>query len=239
MVRNAKDKKDLMKVSPSFIPSLRCNNRCSFCMYKASPENNTQLNLEDARIFVKTVDWNKVIGWGLYGGEPSIEMDLYDKFYQLLPEDVPKFIITNGSWSKSEYDTDKFLRWCANKFRIVISSCTDEHRNHQNIDILKELSGRKDVYVKFDDEELHPMGGNFHGKVNCSEKCLWHQQPIRFGLFPTGDVILQNCDGAYPIIGRIEDGFDSVFANAVDLRCMGKNLCKNTKNINDILLMIQ
>lgn len=236
MVRNAEDKLDLTKVSPSFIPSLRCNEECTFCMYKAGPKNNIQLDFNLAKYFVKTVDWEKICGWGFYGGEPFIEMDLYQQFYKLIPENIPKFIITNGLWSKSKNDTDKFLYWCANnKFRVVISSCTKEHRNHQDLKIIKKLSHLEGIHVKFKEEELHPMGRNFYGTVCCTEKCIWHKQPIRIGLFPTGHVLLQNCNGVYPIISHIKEGFITAFNNAVRVRQNGISECAKLESINDIL----
>ena len=96
MVKNAGDLKDLTKVSFSFIPSLRCNNQCSFCMYGASPDNYTTLDYIQVKEWMKSFEWDSVIGWGFYGGEPSIETDLYQKFHELLPPDLPKFVITNG-----------------------------------------------------------------------------------------------------------------------------------------------
>lgn len=234
MVRSAKDIKDLTKVTPSFIPSLRCNNNCSFCMYTAGPTRNEQLNFDDAKDFVESVNWDYVVGWGLYGGEVSIEMNLYQKFYELLPNDLPKFIITNGTWSQSAQDTIKFLQWCANKFRVYISSCTKEHKANQNSAVIETLSKMDGIYVKFDEEELHPMGRYYNNTYKCTQKCLWHQQPVRIGIFPTGDVLLQNCDGAYPIVGNIRDGFDFVFDKAVQVRRKGNSLCNKLKSINDL-----
>lgn len=205
-------------------------------MYQAGPEMDIQLNLDDAKQFVDTVDWDKICGWGFYGGEPSIEMDLYQQFYDLLPEEVSKFIITNGSWSKSKCYTRRFLRWCRDKFDIHISSGTDEHRAQQDPDVISTLSQYEGIHVRYEEEELHPMGRNFKGTVKCTEKCLWHKQPIRLGLFPTGDVLLQNCDGAYPVMSHIDQGFTVAFDRAVQIRKDGRYECKwLLPNLNDVL----
>ena len=235
MVRNAEDKKDLTKVSLCFVPSLKCNNRCSFCMYEAGPNRDVILDLDKTKRFVETVLWDKVCGFGLYGGEPSIETDLYQQFCDLIPNSIQKFVITNGAWSKSEEETKQFLSWCVNKFHIIISSCTEEHRVNQNFKVIQELSEKDGVTVKFLDEEIHPMGRAYFGDVKCYEKCLWHVQPIRFALFPTGDVILQNCHGAYPVISNIEEGFMVAFKMAVKVRKKGLSVCRKLESINDVL----
>lgn len=233
MVRNADDVKDLTKVSMSFIPSLHCNNSCSFCMYNASPENNTTLDYDLVKGFMKTVCWDKVCGWGLYGGEPSIEMELYQKFYELLPQGMRSFIITNGRWSLNLNDTNEFLEWCAGKFHVIVSG-TPEHRKYQNVDLLFRFKETSDGFTyKYGDEEMHPMGRLAKPDWVCTNKCVWHQQVIRLGIFPTGDIILQNCDGVYPVVGHIEHtSFIDAFNEAVNIRSIGCDM-KRT-NVNDL-----
>lgn len=235
MVRNAEDVKDLTKVSFSFIPSLKCNNQCSFCMYGAGPSNGLKLDYDLTVAFMKTVDWEKVVGWGLYGGEPSIDMDLYQTFYNLLPEELPKFVITNAAWSRDREKTIAFLQWCAGKFHIIVSG-TPEHRAKQNVRFIEELS--KEVVgaitYKPEEEEMHPMGRLARKDWSCNNKCQWHEQVMRLGIFPTGHVILQNCDGVYPVVGHIKTAnFDEVFARGVWIRKEGCR--KDCLNINDLL----
>lgn len=234
MVRNAENIIDLTTASVSFIPSLKCNNKCTFCMYQAGPDVDVQLNLDDAARFVETVDWNKICGWGFYGGEPSINMELYQQFIDLIPKDVLKFIITNGSWSMDIDKLHTFLKWCSGQFKIYISR-TKEHQKCQCPPVIDKLSPLRGIVVKEEDEEMHPMGRNFKGGVNCTEKCMKHEQPVRLGLFPTGDVLLQNCDGAYPVVSHISEGFTVAFDNAVRVRKSGLCECKQLSNINDIL----
>lgn len=240
MVKNAEDVKDLTKVSFSFIPSLRCNNRCSFCMYNASPDNKMVLDYDMTAVWMKGVDWSKVLGWGLYGGEPSIETDLYQRFYELLPEDLPKFVITNGTWSVDDKLTKDFLGWCAGKFHIIISG-TLEHQRHQDVNFLAALAKEFDgaITLKDEDEEMHPMGRLARGDWGCTERCIWHEQPIRLGIFTTGHIILQNCDGVYPVVGHIENtSFMEAFEAGVKIRTLGCEKAK-TRNVNDIFTFLE
>ena len=234
MVRNAKDVKDLEHVSFSFIPSLKCNNQCSFCMYGASPDNKQTLSYDTTAKWMKSVVWDRVIGWGLYGGEPFIEMQLYERFYQLLPEELPKFVITNGTWSKSDTDAKNFLQWSVGKFHIVVSGTT-EHRRHQSVNFIKKLARQFDGAITYKDEyeEMHPMGRLSKPDWNCLKKCLWHETVTRLAIFVTGHIILQNCDGVYPVIGHIEQmGFAEAFEKGRELRTIG---CDRTcMNINDL-----
>lgn len=226
---------DLTKVSFSFIPSLKCNNKCSFCMYGASPDNTLALNYEMVEWWMKTVDWDKVVGWGFYGGEPSIEMGLYQRFFELVPEDVPKFVITNGTWSTDYEKTTKFLKWCAGKFHIIVSG-TLEHRAKQDVGFVHALvkTFKGAITYKDKDEEMHPMGRLAQENWACTKKCLWHEQPIRLGIFPTGHIILQNCDGVYPIVGHIgKDTFDDAFVKGQVVREQG--CLPNCPNINDLI----
>lgn len=239
MVRNAEDVRDLTKVSFSFIPSLKCNNRCSFCMYGASPENNLTLDYTNVVRWMASVEWGKVIGWGLYGGEPSIDMELYQKYYELLPRGLPKFVITNGTWSKDADSATKFLRWCAGKFHIIVSG-TPEHRENQNVVFIQELAKSFDGAITYKDEheEMHPMGRLAREGWACSRKCVWHEQVMRLGIFPTGHIILQNCDGVYPVVGHIEKTpFNEAFEEGVSIRTIGCGM-KRT-NINDLLSLVE
>ena len=235
MVKNADDIKDLTKVSFSFIPSLRCNNRCSFCMYRASPGSTITLDYKATAEWMKTVEWDKVVGWGLYGGEPFIDMELYQKFYELLPKGTHCFVITNGTWSRTDEDTKTFLKWCANKFHIIVSG-TQEHQRHQSVNFIRALAKEYNeaLTYKEGEEEMHPMGRLAKPDWTCTKRCIWHEQPIRLGIFPTGDIILQNCDGVYPVFGTIyRHNFNEAFAWGQHIRTYGCN--KGDENINDLL----
>lgn len=224
MVRTGQNM-DLKKVDFSFIPSLRCNLRCPFCMYDASPDNDLTLNHNKTKLWLETVDWERIGSWGFYGGEPSIDRPLYDRFMDLIPKTIPKFLITNGAWSSSAHATLEFWEWMNERaltepLRIVISG-TPEHRKFQRASLIQSISKWEGVVVKGDDD-IHPMGRAYKGDLwMCSKKCTWHDQPIRLGIFPTGHIILQNCDGAYPVIGTYDEPFDSLFNKAVKVRKLG------------------
>lgn len=224
---------DLERVDFSFVPSLRCNLKCSFCSYSAGPANELRLDVDQARRFIGTVDWNRISSWGFYGGEVSIETALYQKFIDLVPETVPKFTITNGAWSTDPGRADDFFRFVdANRLFVVVSG-TEEHKRHQDPELMAMLDGVAGIHLKGDDE-IHPMGRSARRPWSCSYKCLTHPQPIRLGMFPGGHIFLQNCDGVYPFVGGHRSKFRDVFARAVSIRRFG---CRpgQARNINDIL----
>jgi len=228
---------DLNKIDFSFIPSLRCNLRCSFCMYDASPDNDLELSFTNVKTWLNTVEWDKIGSWGFYGGEPSIDTPNYDRFMDLIPNNVPKFIITNGAWSSSIHATLDWWEFCnkragsGDKLNIVISG-TPEHKKYQRASLIERISKWEGVTVKGDDD-IHPMGRAIKDNWECTQKCIWHEQPIRLGILPTGDIILQNCDGVYPVIGTYKQSFSVLHLKAIQMR---KVSCfKIHKNVNDVL----
>lgn len=233
MVRVSEDGVDLGHVDFSVIPSLECDLECSFCMYCSGPSNLLRLDIDRFKTFLKTVDWGRVTSWGFYGGEPSVDPDRYGVFADLIPEEIRKFLITNGHWTVSTSGIRRFFRLCTGrKFRVVISG-TPEHKANQHRTTIENLSHEEGVIVKGDDD-MHPMGRLASTKWSCTEKCLWHQQPIRLAVFPTGDVIFQNCDGVYPVVGPVELGFDKLFDKALEIRtetCFANSYA----TINDVL----
>lgn len=237
MVKTAEDKKDLNHIDFSTIPSLRCNLRCSFCMYNASPDNDTTLDYKETIPFIEQIEWDKIGSWGFYGGEPSIDISLYDRFMDLIPKTIPKFVITNGSWSSSNHGHLEFWDWMnrrvasGEKLRIVISG-TPEHKKYQRASLIDGLAKWEGVTVKGDDD-IHPMGRAYKENWECTKKCIWHEQPIRLGIFPTGHIIMQNCDGVYPVVGTINYPFSKVFENAVKVRTEGCNY--EYYNVNDAM----
>jgi len=226
------EKIDLGHVDFSFIPSLQCDLECTFCMYGGGPVNKLELNLDHARQFLATIDWNRISSWGFYGGEISIALPLYQTFMDLIPPEIQKFTITNGSWTANPRLMDDFLSFSAkNHLRIIVSG-TEEHKRYQNKEVIQFLDGVSGIHFKGDDD-IHPMGRAAKSPWICTQKCLTHPQPTRLAMFPGGHIILQNCDGAYPVIGSYRDAFNDVFARSFAMR---QNGClTGTLNINDIL----
>jgi hypothetical protein len=234
MVRFIK-KIDLEHIDFSFIPSLRCNIKCSFCMYDCCPENNATLDIRQASHFLKTVDWQRIGSWGFYGGEVSIEIPLYQSFIDLIPAGVPMFTITNGSWTADPEAMNRFLQFSATNGLSIIVSGTEEHKKFQNKERIKWFDGVPGIHFK-DDDDIHPMGRAQMIAWTCNHKCLTHPQPIRLAMFPGGHIILQNCDGVYPVIGNWFDDFNEIFGRAVKIREQG---CRpGSLNVNDVLAKV-
>jgi hypothetical protein len=223
---------DLEKVDFSFVPSLRCNLKCSFCSYNAGPDNDKELAIALALFFLETVDWDRIGSWGFYGGEPSINMEMYQAFINLIPSHIPRFVITNGKWTANNTMMDRFLGFCVKNGLFIVISGTDEHKRYQNAEIIKLFEGLPGVKIK-DDDVIHPMGRATKETWACSRKCLTHPQPIRLAMFPGGHIALQNCDGVYPIVGSFADTFNDIFTRAVEIRKRGCD--KSGMNINDVL----
>lgn len=232
MVRIVKDKIDIAHVDLSVIPSLKCDLDCPFCMYGCSPKNRLKLSFKPLKQFLGTVDWQRITNFGFYGGEPSIEMPLYQRFIDLIPPRIPRFIITNGTWSVDLAKASKFLSFCSrNRMRIYVSG-TAYHMKHQDRAVLEELARIGQVFLK-DPDEIHPMGKSEKADWKCTRKCRWHQQPIRLAVFPTGHIVFQNCDGVYPVVGSCASTFKEVFKLAVKIR---RETCNYAyRNINEIM----
>ena len=85
----------------SFMPSLQCDLTCAHCMYGSSPTNTATLDFEATKAFAETIDWDLINSCGFYGGEPGINIPMYERFMALVPGGVPKFTITDGTWSRT------------------------------------------------------------------------------------------------------------------------------------------
>lgn len=202
----------------SIMPSFRCNLQCWFCMYDAGPDNDTELDYHKTAKFLYKVDWSLVNACGFHGGEPSIDAPLYDKFISLVPDQIPKFVITNGTWSKTNEKTFAFLNWCArHRFHVIVSS-TPEHVKHQDRPFLEEFVRRT---IKEDGggidlkkpDEIHDQG-RAHGKPSvirdCKLACRDQSRNIRLGLKPDGNIVFQNCHGEYHVVQTYEDEFAGI-----------------------------
>lgn len=103
MVKVSGDKFDLTRVDLSIMPSLECNLSCTFCMYSAGPNNFLTLDVEQTHRFLETVDWDIVPVCGFYGGEPSVDMELYDIFVNMIPDCDGVYPVV-GSIFKNTFD---------------------------------------------------------------------------------------------------------------------------------------
>jgi organic radical activating enzyme len=220
----------------SIMPNFKCNLNCWFCMYDASPEFHSNLYLQYTADFLKQFNWEMINSFGFYGGEPSIQTELYDKYINLVPESIPKFIITNGTWSVSDKYTELFINWCAlHRMRIIISS-TPEHIKYQDrnflINLQKEFPGA--IELKQPDE-IHAQGRAI-GKPgviqDCKLTCQRTDRNLRLGLKPDGNIIFQNCHGEYHIIQRYTDPFEGIIERTQKIvdDCYNKTISNKLKD---------
>lgn len=209
----------------SFIPSFKCNLECWFCMYDCGPDNPIKLDYNKAAAFASQIDWSMINGVGFYGGEPSIEMELYDKFIALVPDNINKFVITNGTWSTNINKTFKFLDWCVlHKFYVIVSG-TPEHTKYQDRSLLEDIQADhpKELLLKKPDE-IHAQGraAGIEGVNNdCEFTCQRKDRNMRLGLRPDGRIIFQNCHGEYITVQTYENPFIGMYERAKQLyqRC--------------------
>jgi hypothetical protein len=154
---------------------------------------------------------NRVASFGIYGGEPSLNLNEYARIMDMVAHlDKPHFVITNGSWSKDYECMMRFLEFCAQYHIFIVISGTPEHRQHQDRTILEWLAKQEpDAFrLKPEEENFHPMG-RLAGKIPfvCTDKCTWWDRALRIAVQPDGSIIFQNCDGVYPVVGNIWEPF--------------------------------
>ncbi len=208
----------------SFMPSLKCTLACAHCMYEASPDNKGVLDLEKTKKFISTIDFDKINAMGFYGGELAADYDKYQKAIDLVPKNVVKFTITNGTWSTDQKKRKKFIDFVKkNKLQVFIST-TKFHRPFQNNEVLKEVAEKYSFILKGEDHII-PMGRASKDECICSKKCLNYDCPMRLTLRPDGDIMFCNCDGVYPIVGTYNDDFNIVVKNGLNI----KEFCEKLK----------
>lgn len=204
-------------VDLSFMPSLKCNLSCPYCMYEASPENKAVLDLKRTKKFIATINFNKINATGFYGGEISSDYATYQRVIDLIPKNVVKFTITNGTWSKNSKACKKFIDFVKRNRLQVFISTTKFHRPFQKVELLKELALKHGFILKGEDQII-PMGRAWKADWTCSKKCLTYTCPMRLTLNPYGDIMFCNCDGVYPIVGTCDDDFDTAVANGLRIK---------------------
>lgn len=182
-------------------------------MYDCSDKKTEMININNLRRFISTIHWNKINSIGLYGGEISQYISTCDEILNMIPKSIPKFCITNGSWTGADnYLGIRFLYFCkTHDIKIVISS-TSEHKKFQDQDVIKKLIEYDNVILKEDDtlNKMNPMGRLKKDDWSCGFKCKNINKPKRFAICPNGDTIFQNCDGVYPIVSNYMKDFDSL-----------------------------
>lgn len=198
----------------SFIASLECDLACAHCMYDSSPRNKSRLNYERVRGWISTVDWDDIHACGFYGGEPALLLEWYERFIFLVPERIPKFIITNGTWSKDTKRTEEFLSFVDKHAMKVVVSGTKWHTGFQDVDVLLRLKEQEKIIYKGEETQIIPMGRASLWMGNkCTTLCQRWNKPWRIAIHPTKDIIFQSCDGSYPKLQTLDEPFGAVEGN--------------------------
>jgi hypothetical protein len=194
-------------------------------MYEASPESDVSLDVEKTKEFISTIDFNKINAMGFYGGELSCDYENYQKFIDLIPKEVIKFTITNGTWSTKDMNCKEFIDFVGKNNLQAFISATKFHKPFQNLESLTKISLEHNFTLN---EECYiiPMGRSKKSEWDCSKKCLSYNVPMKLTLNPYGDVIFCNCDGVYPVVGTYNNDFDTVVKNGLNI----KNFCYKLKN---------
>lgn len=199
------------QIDLSIIPTFECNLKCSFCMYEGSPTNTQKLDKENFIRFIHTIDWTKIGSLGFYGGEPSINTQLYLWYILRIPATIPKFVISNGTWSQSIVKSFNFITWAEeNGLKIYVSS-NNEQKICQNKTILDLMQNEGLIIIKKSDETFYPMGRNFNPHFKCSHpKCKTDLKIHRIAIFPDSTIRYQSCNGIYPILGTTNNSMDEI-----------------------------
>ncbi len=205
----------------AIMPSFECNLHCWFCMYDCGPSNHQTLDFVKTKAFLAKFDWRRIHGVALYGGEPSINTGLYDRFLALLPppvSGVERYVITNGSWSMNERSTMRFLEWCLDRrFREIIVSSTPEHVAHQDRSVLTFWAERVSGLWLKPPDQIHAQGraaGVPGVPTFCKRSCEHDTRNMRLGLKPDGKIVYQNCHGEYHVIQTYDDPFEGMIEQA-------------------------
>lgn len=220
-LRNSKVAIDL-----SIIPSLECNIECPFCMYDAGKDKKDILDIGKTRKFLETVHWDRVNSCGFYGGEPTINLPLYQKFIDLVPKGMKKWIITNGTWSTDFDKMEEALRFFGDNDMYVIVRGAEYHRKFQSREMLQWLKRYHPDSIRLKGADvIHPMGRAKDNGAECTRKCGSYAVPTRVGVFPNGYILFQNCDGRYPVIQTYEESFVGIMSRVQDTirACPGIN----------------
>lgn len=212
MIPNNPSTRDLVDIS--FLYSLECDLHCSFCMYDCGPAKTEQvLSINAIWTFIQSIGAGirKIHTFGLYGGEPAVNLRAYYKIASMLPVGPARFTITNGTWSKDVLKTCEVLDWSSRYNILVCVSSTPEHIPHQDREVLEDLAAGGRIILKDPDTDYIPMGRQACEGWSCKYRCHWDQRSRRLGVLPTGEVMMQSCDGVYPIIGHIREGFPELY----------------------------
>lgn len=199
-------------------------------MYDSQLQETEILNLDRTAKFIEKWDWSMIRQVGFYGGEPSINMPLYQRFIDLIPKDKSKFIITNGVWSKDKYKSWEFIDFVIrNDFYLVVSG-TDEHQQYQDRGVLLQLEKEfPDAMRLKGGDIIHAMGRAKGIDSDCNKWCQHDGRVMRLAIHPSGNIMYQNCHGDYPLVQTIDDPFKGIYERALKTA----KVCSIRKDIDE------
>lgn len=208
-----------------FMYTRRCDLSCAFCMYESGPDVHDAIDLGLLASWLETVPRDRVNSFGVYGGEVGVDLAGFGACFDLVVDwEKPQFAITNGTWSMSVDRTLEFLEFCQEYNCFVVISGTPWHRRHQDRNILEILAQElpDSIRLKPKEENFHAMGrleGKF--KQPCTRKCMWWNKEIRIAVTPDSTILMQNCDGSYPVVGSIDEPFVIIDRRITEMRKTG------------------
>jgi len=193
----------------SIMYSRECNLFCSHCMYNSGPGVRDRLDLVALGRFISTWD-ERINSVGFYGGEVTLHLSEYKRICDLLSQEIQRWMFSNGTWSTNLSRAHEVLQWTFdNRVSPLIVSGTKYHTPHQDRTVLESLARSlpEHVWLKGDEEHYLAMGRLAGLPFTCTHRCETDKRPTRIAVRPDGSIIFQTCNGVYPVIGNIDEGF--------------------------------
>lgn len=223
-------KNDRGIVSFSFMPSLVCKMECPFCMYDCGKNRKEKLDKEKVKLFSSNVNLDLITNFGIFGGEISDDYDTYQQILDLLPKNIECFTITNGAWSGSPEETEKFISFVDKNSLIVFISSNRFQKFKQNQEVIEKLSKESDYIIK-EEDDIIPMGRSEKEDWECSYKCMELKRPHRLTMDVNGDVFYSRCDGVYPYVGSYLDNLELMIEKVEELQLKCSRLQEKLSNV--------
>jgi hypothetical protein len=184
----------------SFMYSRECNLRCPFCMYNSGPEVKDRLSLSALYDFIQTIPMDRI-------NSPSASMAANQRCssprtpgsWAGCHEDKPRFMISNGYWSRDQHDAT-IVKWYAKHFGFkVFVSSTAAHQRVQDAEILAKIC-RATTPNSSRSRQRRPSScpmGRLAGQSRspAPSAATGTRRPLRLAVQPDGSVIFQTCDG--------------------------------------------
>jgi hypothetical protein len=149
-------------------------------MYSCGPNRKEPvLDIYSLVDWLETVNPDRINSLGMYGGEPTINLDLYNNLiYEAINitslKGKPLWMITNGTWSRDMKQTNDIIDFVVDHDVRLFISNTKEHQEHQDhYTIMKILTLFPEYFVLKEEKEVIVPMGRAQGKVPdvCGRIC--------------------------------------------------------------------